>query len=376
MKMSRLLTVLLASSLFLPSVHAQDSNLRSTAVFYADQPPLALLGQFQRVIVEADNLQTSELKRLHQQQAQVFAYLSVGEVSPTRRWYKQVERSWVLGRNNVWDSDVLDLSNPEWQKFLLDQLVDPLVKQGYDGLFLDTLDSFQLYATSAKAREQQAQALADLLRQIRKRYPKLKLIANRGFEVMPQIAPLLEAVVAESLFATWDNAKQAYLPVANENSEWLLDKLQAIQQEYGLEVVIIDYMPPAQRKVARQLAARIEKLGFVPWISTPGLDSVGVGLVEPALQDYLVVFDSQVDGQRPLEIPSYRKLQQRLQADGFQLELHDVQSGLPRKPLLGRYKAVINGLNATQQSAAYQHWLQQQRKDGVVIQPLAMEQAS
>ena len=134
------------------------------------------------------------------------------EIAPSRRWYKQIKPSWVLGKNRVWDSEIMDITNPNWQQFIVEELVTPLVKQGYDGFFLDTLDSFQILAKTDEARNKQAQALVTLLQSIRTKYPNIQLVANRGFEVMPQIAPLLDAVLAESLYAAWDNAHQIFKP--------------------------------------------------------------------------------------------------------------------------------------------------------------------
>lgn len=378
MKIKRPWSSLLLSLCLAPALCVQAApSMQSTAVFYAPNPPVELLGKFQRVIVEADNLKPGELQALHQQGAKVFAYLSIGEVSPSRSWYQQVSKDWILGRNQVWDSDVLDLADSGWQDFIMQTLVKPLAEQGYDGLFLDTLDSFNLYVTTQEARQQQAAALAGLLKNIRKTWPQMQLIANRGFEVMPEIAPLLEAVVAESLFASWDNAKQRYHPADPSGQEWLLQRLQTIHKDYGLDVVIIDYLPPAHREDARKLASRIQELGFVPWVSTPALDSIGVGLIEPESKTWLLVFDSRQDGQRPLQLPEYQRVEAELKAQGYTLEWHDVQTGLPAMPVLrGRYAGVMTRLDAQQQGEAYRSWLQKQRNDGVPVRGLGGESVS
>jgi uncharacterized protein (TIGR01370 family) len=376
MKLKHSWSSLFFSFFLMPCVSAQGlAPPHSTAIFYAPNPPAELLGKFQRVVVEADNVRPTDLQALHEKGAKVFAYMSVGEVAPSRSWYKQVSPDWILGRNRVWDSDVLDLTDPDWQKFVMDNLVAPLAEKGYDGLFLDTLDSFQLYVTSEQERQQQADALAGLLKNIRKTWPQMQLIANRGFEVMPEIAPLLEAVVAESLFASWDNAKQVYHPANEEGRKWLLGRLQAIQQDYGLEVIIIDYLPPAQREEARKLAERIQALGFTPWISTPALDSIGIGLIEPEPKTFLVLFDSRVDGQRPLESLIYQEVQRRLQATGYTIEWHDVQSGLPNTVVLrGRYAGLLTRLSQEQeQGDSYRKWLQKQRDDGLLVRRLKEE---
>jgi uncharacterized protein (TIGR01370 family) len=351
----------------------QAAEMHSTAVFYAADLPVDLLGKFQRVIVEADNVKPTELQALHQAGAKVLAYVSIGEVAPSRKWYSQVKPEWILGKNRVWDSEVMDIANPGWQQFVIEQLVAPLAKQGYDGLFMDTLDSFQLLAKTDEARQQQANALADLLRNIRKEYPQMKLVANRGFDVMPQIAPLLDAVLAESLYASWDNAHQEFKPATPSDTEWLLQKLKGIQQEFGLEIIILDYLPPTQAVEARQLAKKIQEQGFVPWISTAALDGMGTGIVEVVPKTFLLLFDSAKDTATPLQSKYYQAVQQALEKRGYQLRLHDIQSGLPNAPLLGRYAGILSFLAFTDQPASYQIWLTQQQEKGVLIKSLRSE---
>ena len=84
-------------SLFLtkPFCYADTTEPKSTAIFYASQPPVELLGQYQRVVVEPDNITAQELAALHAKGAKVFAYLSIGEVNSTRKWYKQVDPDWI-----------------------------------------------------------------------------------------------------------------------------------------------------------------------------------------------------------------------------------------------------------------------------------------
>lgn len=352
-------------------INTSATMMKSTAVFYAMNPPVDLLGQFQRVIVESDNIRPDELNALHSRGARVFAYLSIGEVSPSRKWYKQVKPEWILGRNNVWDSEVLDLTNPEWQAFLLDNLVTPLAKKGYDGLFLDTLDSYYLYSKNQEERQRQARALADILKTIKQRYPQMRLIANRGFEAMPTIAPLLEAVVVESLYASWDNANKTYQEANPEGRIWLLQQIEALQHDYDMEIIIIDYLPASRRDEARRLAKRIREKGFVPWISNPELNSLGVGLIEPAPNTFLLLFDSRIDGQRPIEIPALRTVQQVLQQHNYALKWHDIQSGLPQETLRGRYAGIMVSSSVQSKSANWQSWLKQQQNDGVYVRLLS-----
>jgi len=343
---------------------------KSTAVYYGPNLPTDVLSQYSRIIVEADNVKKHELDELRANGGDVFAYLSVGEVSPTRKWFDQIQPSWVLGDNRVWDSKVMDLNSAGWQKFMMESIVDPLWEAGYRGLFLDTMDSFKLFAKNERQERQQIQALVSLLQAVHKRYPDMRFIANRGFEVLPSIGHLLEAVAAESLFESWDNGLKVYRETKSEDQSWLLNQLHQVKAKLPVDIIIIDYVEPQKRARAEKVAKRITNEGFIPWISIPALDMVGVSDFQPELKTYLLLTDSKTESHRPLELDQYKRLQRDLAADGLRLETHDIQSGMPIGHLIGRYLGIVTAQPFDKQFSIYKNWLRRQQQEGISIQAL------
>lgn len=366
MKLTRLPAFLLGCLLALPQTSmAEDStHIESAAFFYAPNIPVKILGQYQYVILEADNVKQGELTALKQEGAKAIAYVSIGEISPTRKWYKEVDRSWVLGKNNIWDSEVMDLNNEAWHSFIIDRLVTPLYEQGYQGIFLDTLDSFNLFAKDEESQQRQIKGLTRLLSQIREKHPEIKLFANRGFEIMSQVGQLFDAVVAESLYASWDNTKKIYKNVKSEDSQWLLGKLKQLQEELALSIIIIDYVAPSDVEEAKKVAEKIKEQGFIPWIAAPALDNVGVGAIKPAINTFLVPFDSKQHGQDPEK--TFSELVKQLEAKQLQAHFSDIQTGFFAYPIQGRFKGIINTLDIENQPD-YKQWLAKHKRQGVVI---------
>lgn len=344
---------------------APAGDLPSVAFYYGAKPPVRVLAQFDRIVVEPENLHPPELKALRKHGAEVYAYVSVGEVEPTRPWAKKLPPEWVIGRNEVWDAQVTDLAHPGWQKFLLDYF-DKLWAQGYRGFFLDTLDSYVEVIGTQPARDRQAAALTSLLKALKQRHPEAKLIANRGFEVMDGIAPLLKAVAAESLYMGWDNAKKSYTAVPAANRQWLKDKLAAIKQQHRLDVIVIDYLPPARRDEARQVAAAIRADGFIPWVANPELDYVGVGAIEAMPREVLMLYDSK-------ETPDIADARLHTFAAtpieylGYVPTYHDIRAGLPQGTLKGRYAGVVSWFEGETDSRDLGAWLTRQIDDGVPV---------
>ena len=348
---------------------------KSTAVFYGANLPTEILSQYSRIIVESGNVKPEELTALQENNSRVFAYVSVGEVSPSRPWFKHIKKDWILGDNKVWDSKVMDLSSAGWQDFILDSVVTPLWETGYKGLFLDTMDSFYLFAKDPKEQEKQANALTELLQKIQKRYPDIRFISNRGFEVLPSIGNQLEAVVAESLFASWDNGKKIYKETSTNDQEWLLNKLKTIKKNSSVDIIIIDYVELGKHDDAKEIAKKIEKEGFIPWVSIPSLDLAGVGSIEPEVNTYLLLFDSKIETDKPLQLAKYQALVNKIKSQGKSLKIHDIQSGMPLGHMGGRYKSILSALPYEEQSENYHVWIQKQVNEGVSINMLTPKSA-
>jgi len=347
-------------------VEQGDVKGRSVAVYYGDKPPVDQLAQFDKLILEADAINDSELQGLTKHGAVPYAYLSVGEVGPHRRYASRILPQWVLGKNNTWNSKVLDIANSEWRHFLL-QRIDVLHKAGYQGLFLDTMDSYQLFATTPEARQAQELGLVTLLRQIKERYPDIRLIANRGFEVLDTGAQYLEAVAAESLYASWDNNTQKYVEVKENDRQWLLGKLNKVRDEYNLDVIVIDYVPPSRRKEATAVAKVIAAHGFIPWVSTPALDYVGVGLLEPMPRKVLMLYDGNRVGSLYFST-IHTLLATPLEYMGYVPIYHDISTeGLPAAHLRGTYAAVAIAAQQTFKNPGFQQWMETQITDGLPI---------
>ena len=345
----------------------KDAKEKSTAVFYGANLPTDVLSQYRRIIVEPDNVKPNELLALRAKDSRVFAYVSIGEVNPSRKWFKKIKTAWVLGDNKIWDSKVMDLASSGWQDFLVDTVVAPLWKAGYQGLFLDTMDSFYIFAKDKQQQEIQTKALTQLMEKIHQRYPEMRFISNRGFEVLPSIGKQLEAVVAESLYASWHNGKKIYQETPENDQKWLLNKLNKIKKDLSIDVIIIDYAESANRTHATQIADKIAQQGFIPWVSIPSLDLAGVGSIKPKLESYLLLIDSKTDGHTPLKLKKYQRLIQMLKQQNKYLKVHDIRLGLPLGYMSGRYIGLINTLPAEKQSKAYKTWLVKQKQQGMPI---------
>lgn len=351
------LLLLLAHSI---SVLANAVETPATAFYYASHIPVDLLSAYQRVVVEPDNVTAAELKQLKQKGARVYAYFSIGEVGADRRWLKDLQPSWILGTNSGWKSAVMDLTQSGWRDYVIKKQLQALTDRGFEGFFLDTMDSYQLFAKSEAAQRQQQQGMVALIKSMKQQFPNVHLLFNRGFEVLDQVAPLADGVIAESLFKRWDPVKSVYVDVPENDRTWLLNKLTVVRDKYALPVTVLDYLPPEQRALAKDIADKIKALGFIPWISTPALDYMGVGALDLVPRKVLYLYDSKENLLPYTEI--HRFLAMPLEYLGYVPEYVDIRTALPDYSLTGRYAGIVVWLNTNKmaQDKHFSDWILKQ----------------
>ncbi|MBL8379237.1 MAG: bifunctional glycoside hydrolase 114/ polysaccharide deacetylase family protein, partial [Burkholderiales bacterium] len=320
----------------------------SVAFFYGANPPLDELKAFEVVVVEPDHLPDP---RPHRREArdgasELYAYVSFGEVLPSRAWYKQIPPGVLKGENREWGSSVVDHSAPGWREFFVEKVMAPLWERGYRGFFFDTMDSYHLIARTDAARAVQEAAMVETFGALRARFPGLKLFLNRGFEILPRVRDMVSIIGAESLYRGWDQGKRVYREVPAADRDWLLGQLNTARNVHGLTVVGIDYVPPAERALARDTARRIRALGFVPWVANPELDALGVGSREVVPRRVLVLTDRPEDGGDLHYSGAQRLLGMPLNYLGYAYELIDPRSqALPEGVLAGRYAGIVTWLS-------------------------------
>ncbi|MCI2810882.1 endo alpha-1,4 polygalactosaminidase [Eoetvoesiella caeni] len=252
--------------------------LRNIAFYYGAAPDVKSLQQFQFAVLEPDSGFVPAAAR--DKKTQWIAYISVGEVASSRSYYSAIPKSWVIGHNAEWHSEVIDQSAPGWPKFFVDNVVAPLWKKGYRGFFLDTLDSYQLVVKSDEQREQARKGLVAVIRAIHRRFPTAVLILNRGFELLPAVHNDIYAVAFESLFKGWSEANGKYIDVPSDARVWLLAQVNNVTTKYKLPVIAIDYCPPEDLQCSRDTVRRIGELNLIPYVGDGRLQTLSPIILE------------------------------------------------------------------------------------------------
>lgn len=367
--MIRLTTVVFAFLLcLLVAARPALAGVPSVAFFYGPNPPMDTLSAFDWVVVDGQSgVDPQRTSNAGDSASRLFAYLSLGELRKDDALATQLPEACKLGENPNWQSWIVDQSNPRCRDVYLNQVVTPLLQRGFRGFFLDTLDSYQLALTSPERHADYQAGLVALIDAIHQRAPDVQFILNRGFELIPRLGNHnVVGVAAESLYRGWDQSRQQYRDVPDNDRRWLLDKLhQAAAQ--GITPIAIDYVAPDQREQARDDARQIAADGIVPYVTNPELSIVGVGQTELMPRQILMLFDGDTS---PVNTNVNWYAAMPLNHLGYATRSLNIdREPLPAGPLTGQVAGVIvwTESGGPQKGERLYRWIRRQIAAGVPV---------
>lgn len=361
----RLSLLVLSLALLWASGSATAKSPSAIALHYGHNAPLEDLKVFDIAVVEADHGYDPIAQRA--KGSELYAYTSVAEVQTTRSYFKDIPVAWQMARNGHWNSVVIDQTPSQWPVFFADRVVGPLWQRGYRGFFLDTMDSYRLASQFDEAAQQEG--LVKVIQTLHERFPGIRLIMNRGFEIAPRVKGQIEMVAAESLYRSWNAGANRYEEVSATDRQWLLTQLRTIQTRDGIPALVIDYVPPHNRALARETAQRIRAEGFTPWVTDSNVHTVGIGAVELVPRRILVIYNGE-------ESPAlnysnaHRYLQMPLNHMGYVVDYANVLEPLPAGIYQDRYAGIItyfSGGVPKRRTRELSQWLQARRAEEIPI---------
>lgn len=218
---------------------------RSFAVYYG-HACLNKLRSFRTVVLQPEHYTPTDILWLRNQGVTVLAYISIGEdPSPEpSAWSRKT-------RNPDWGTWYVKVGHVGWTARLHATAACHL--QHFDGLLLDTLDGSVLFPSDRSP-------LLRTLRSLRKRHPGAYILANRGFDLLPEMAPYIDGVLLESFTTSWEDGYRKLRPHELAYTAEMLRRVRA----QGLQVFALDYAcTPQQRRMALSRARALNVSTFV-----------------------------------------------------------------------------------------------------------------
>lgn len=250
--------------------HAEQTPVSRWAVYYAAAAPAEAFLSYDLVVFDPDA--HPALPPLIERGVTVLGYVSVGEVATYRRYFEVLRtQELLLDENPNWPgSFAVDLRDPRWTARLVTEIIPAILKQGFHGIFIDTLDQpLHLEATSPSKFKGMRKGAVELIREVRRRFPGMVIMVNRGYEILPQIASSIDIALGESVRTTYDFANKRYRRLSNDDYTWQAQWLRKAKTAAPrLQLLTLDYWDPSDTAGIATIYAQQRAEGFVPYVAT------------------------------------------------------------------------------------------------------------
>jgi uncharacterized protein (TIGR01370 family) len=250
-------------------------------VVYSEKPAIPEFRAYNLVVL--DSIHHPPIRPLLEQRKTVIGYISLGEVENYRDYFKEVEKEGILYEKNPnWpDSRYIDVRDQRWTRRVVEDLVPRILHKGFQGIFIDTLDNpAELERRDPQKFKGMTEAAANLVKAIRRHHPRIHIMLNRSYEILPAVDGHIDSVLGESVFTEIDFEKKSYRladpKVYRQQVEWLQ---AAKKRQPKLKIYTLDYWVPTDTAGVARIYAEQRKNGFIPYVSIKDLDRV---LKEPA----------------------------------------------------------------------------------------------
>ncbi len=259
-----------------PAPAQENAPTPRFAIYYDKTAPASAFEPYSLIVLDSDH--HPDLRPLAERGKMLLGYLSLGEVEMQRIYFKRLkDKGLVMEDNKNWPgSHFIDIRNPLWQKLVLEDLIPHILSQGFQGVFLDTLDSpIELERSQPQKFKGMRQAAVQLVKAMRAQYPEMKIMINRAYPLLAELAPSVDYVLGESVYADYNFDTKKYGRVEpalyGEQVAWLKSAKAA---NPAIGIYTLDYAQKDDNGAIREIYAAQRKNGFIPYVATVDLNEL------------------------------------------------------------------------------------------------------
>ena len=245
-------------------------------VYYAAAAPADAFDAFGLLVLDSEA--HPSLAELKDRGKVLLGYISLGEVASYRAWFDDLSRQGLLlAENPNWKgSFYVDLRDRRWTKRVIEEIVPAILFEGFDGLFLDTLDNpIHLERVEPEEYAGMTEAAARLVRALRLHYPTIPIMLNRAYPLLPEVEDAIDMALGESVYTDYDFETGTYGLVDPETYRLQIEFLTAARaRRPELRVMTLDYWDPEDPAGIRHIYEVERANGFEPYVATIELDRI------------------------------------------------------------------------------------------------------
>lgn len=244
----------------------QLQGLEKLLVSPLPDPPTLIVVDYSKDGSREKRLTREEVAYLKQSgKNRVLSYFSVGEAEEARWYWKKLPKKIRLPANPQWkDNYPVKYWTKEWREILHEYLAQ-ILEQGFDGVYLDTVDTFYRFPKRKTAAKEMTELIVDLSTRARDVKPHF-IVVQQNASCLPEAATdldrywkAIDGIGVESTFFLGENWEDnAYAP-----QEPVLKCLKAYRDRKKFIVGIEYVRDPEKKKQAKQAFTENGILGVI-----------------------------------------------------------------------------------------------------------------
>lgn len=261
-----------AASAILGGLFFWNKQPPTFSIYYGSQATQEELRGYDVVVLHPDWSPDLALLRPEQK---ALAYLNVGEADEGKLTPEE-EAQIGAKRNETWNSLVVDVRRKEWQDRVINVEAKKAIDAGFDGFMLDTVDSaIHLESVDPAAYAGMRKASIDLIARLRATYPNSTIMLNRGIDIWLDVAPHIDAVLAESTLTGYNFDTKTAFYLDQQTRDYYQEKIGELRQHYpNIERYSVDYWDMNDEAAVRTIYKTQRSGGLIPYVSTPQLNTI------------------------------------------------------------------------------------------------------
>ena len=263
-------TTWLVISIFLSFVFPVFSG--NFAVYYGKNE-VDYLKTFKLVIIQPSHYDKQQIERIKNSGTKVIAYFSIGEIEKILKYkngkiipiYLDRNKDGKPDKNKNWNSYFINPWSDEWKNYS-NEKIKKIFSNGFDGLFLDTIDTVDIYP-------ELKENFVSYIKWLRDCFPSKILIVNRGFSIIKEISPYIDGVLFECFSTHYNFKNKRYERWKGNDLKWTENIMKKLK-EMKLKIYILDYSKKEDIKLIEFIEKRAEKFGCPVYVSEIHLDKI------------------------------------------------------------------------------------------------------
>lgn len=250
MKKERIASLIMAAACcFAPvfgglgAVNAEAADIKyEYGVFLGSDPEdIEDMESYKKIVIDAQYFSDEEIGKLKDSGHIVYSYINLGSVEEFRPYFDKYSK-YGLGVYENWEDERwVDVSQEEWQKFVVGELAKGILDKGVDGLFVDNCDVYYNFK-----EKKIYEGVTEILKGF-KAYGAYVII-NGGDTYVKEYAKknnnldaVMDAVNQESVFSAidWDHGKK--LTENDSEGRDYFQKYCKLVSDNGKDVYLLEY---------------------------------------------------------------------------------------------------------------------------------------